>query len=112
MGIKRERNPDGTFSQKQDHRKVRSFRSTDQVWDQLKALADQRGQTPADLIEWAVLSGRLSDLQPTDPQPAQLPDLDAIKHELLADPTITRKGKDGSACRRAIDAFIHVLQRL
>lgn len=50
--VEQERNSKGRFKQKSDEfRQVRSIRVTDEVWDKLGKLADQRRITRADLLE-------------------------------------------------------------
>ena len=49
------RNDKGQFQSKSDgFRRVRSIRVTDEVWDKLGEMADQRGITRADLLEQLV----------------------------------------------------------
>jgi len=95
---------DGKFASKQTVRQVRSLRATDEVWVRFKSLAQDRGLTPADYLEWAVTSGSLS------PNPAQKPvDLNFLVSQLLNDPTVTRDGKDRGSCRRALLAMVAAL---
>jgi hypothetical protein len=104
LSSKRIHASDGKFAPKPTVRQVRSLRATDEVWEQFKSLAQQRGLNPADYLEWAVTSGSLS------PHSAPKPvDLDSLVAQLLNDPTVTRDGKDRGSCRRALLAMVAAL---
>lgn len=57
------RNKQGQFAPKSDEiRRVRSVRVTDTTWEQLGAMAEERGITRADLLEeWVGSEKRLSE---------------------------------------------------
>ena len=61
------RDSKGRFSNKSDFkRKVRTFRATDEVWEKLGIMADDRGITRADFIEEFVITNRVIHGKPKE----------------------------------------------
>lgn len=115
------RNASGKFEQKGDQmRGVRSIRLTDTAWMVLGQVAGSRGLTRADLLESMVADGYLEQYNIPDshalaqpiPSPEKLLDresLRAIAHLVLANPEVTRSGKDRGSVRRALEVFVNAL---
>lgn len=72
MGSKHNRDEKGKFAPKELVRQVRSLRATDEVWNRLKALAQQRGQTPADYLEWMIMREPLKEQESISTQQTQV----------------------------------------
>lgn len=98
----------GRFTQKStEHREVRSLRLTETTWEKLGAAADLRRITRADLIEQLVESGALEQQPSTDG--VSLQQVEAAIAQILADPAVTRNGKDRGSVRRALEALLKQL---
>jgi predicted DNA-binding ribbon-helix-helix protein len=99
----------GKFASKAiEHREVRSIRLTDATWEKLGASADSRCITRADLIEHLVESGTLDQLQSTST--TNLQQVEEAVAQILADPIVTRNGKDRGSVRRSLEALLKVLR--
>lgn len=102
------RSEHGQFASKSaERREVRSLRFTETTWEKLGAAADSRRITRADLIEQLVESGALEQ------QPyaggVSLQQVEAAIAQILADPIVTRNGKDRGSIRRALEALLKQL---
>ena len=108
--VEQGRSESGKFAQKSDEpRRVRSIRLTDSTWEVLGAIATHRGITRADLLEELVEQGIISSAQ----QPIKLEkknmEMEQLIEQVLADPLVTRNGKDKGAVKRGLEAFLKLL---
>jgi predicted DNA-binding ribbon-helix-helix protein len=114
---KQGRSQGGKFAPKSEEpRSVRTMRLTDAAWEKLGEIADSRGITRADLIEeWveqpaseqvrqlAIFDEHLVNI--TSEERINLQEIEAAIAHILDDPVITRKGKDRSSIKRALQAL-------
>lgn len=107
--VEQGRTDDGKFAPKsEEHRRVRSIRLTDSTWEVLGAIAQQRGITRADLLEELVEEGAVS--QHTQIQPEKkAPEIELLIEQVLADPSVTRNGKDKGAVKRGLEALLKLM---
>jgi len=102
----------GKFALKSnEHRQVRSIRLTDSTWEALGVIATQRGITRADLLEELVKAGVISSTQPTATSGHTAPEIEQLIEQVLADPAVTRGGKDKGAVRRGLEALKKLLKQ-
>jgi len=102
----------GKFAPKSDEpRHVRSIRLTDTTWEVLGAIAIQRGITRADLLEQLVEEGVISQSQPQEVKSfgKTVAEVEQLVQRVLADPKVTRNGKDKGATKRALEALLKLL---
>ena len=99
----------GKFAPKSDEpRHIRSIRLTDKTWDVLGVMAAQRGITRADLLEELVEEGVITSVHPNVTGKTK----QKIEHligQVLADPSVTRNGKDRGAVKRGLEALLKLL---
>ncbi len=106
------RTESGKFAQKSDElRRVRSIRLTDSTWEALGAIATERGITRADLLEQLVEEGVISQSQSQEFNGVgkTAAEIEKLIERVLADPVVTRKGKDKGAAKRALEALLKLL---
>jgi predicted DNA-binding ribbon-helix-helix protein len=100
----------GKFAQKSDEvRHVRSIRLTDSTWEALGAIATQRGITRADLLEELVKEGIVGSTQQLAKPDKETLEIEPLIDQVLADPLVTRNGKDKGAVRRGLEALLKLL---
>ena len=98
----------GKFARKSDEpRRVRSIRLTDVTWKVLGAVATQRGITRADLIEKLVEEGIIGLSESTSKK--TVAEIESLVNQVLADPLVTRSGKDRGSVRRGLEALLRLL---
>ncbi len=102
------RTESGKFAQKSEEiRHVRSIRLTDSTWEALGAIAAQRGITRADLLEELIGEGVISLAH--QPVSTRREDVGHLVEQVLADPSVTRNGKDRGAVKRGLEALLKLL---
>jgi predicted DNA-binding ribbon-helix-helix protein len=102
----------GKFAPKSDEpRHVRSIRLTDATWEVLGAIATQRSITRADLLEQLVESGLISQSQSQEVESFEktVVEIEQLMKQVLADPSVTRNGKDRGAVKRALEALMRLM---
>jgi len=100
----------GRFASKSDEpRHVRSIRLTDPTWEVLGAIAIQRGITRADLLEQLVEEGVISLTVATNSSSSPAKEISNLVEQVLADPSVTRNGKDRGAVKRALEALMRLM---
>jgi hypothetical protein len=100
----------GKFAQKSEElRYVRSLRLTDSTWKTLGMVAIQRGITRADLLEELVEQGIISSTQKSIKPEKKAVELEQLVNQVLADPSVTRNGKDRGAVKRGLEALLKLL---
>lgn len=110
--VKFERGESGKFAPKSNEpRIVRSIRLTDTTWKILGEIAESRCITRADLIELLIEEGVISSDSTTSPtdSPSFLAQIEEAFEKILADPIVTRSGKDKGAVRRGLLALLKSL---
>lgn len=111
--VKFERGESGKFAPKSNEpRIVRSIRLTDTTWKILGEIAESRCITRADLIELLIEEGVISSdslTSPTDSPSYFLAQIEETFEKILADPIVTRSGKDKGAVRRGLLALLKFL---
>ena len=97
----------GKFAPKsEEHRRVRSIRLTDSTWEVLGAIATQRGITRADLLEGLVEGGLVNLVGRSENRTNEI---EQFIEQVLADPAVTRNGKDKGAVKRGLEALLKLL---
>jgi hypothetical protein len=102
----------GKFAQKSDElRHVRSIRLTDSTWEALGAIATQRSITRADLLEQLAEEGLISQSQTQESNGVgkTVTEIEKLIERVLADPVVTRNGKDRGAVKRGLEALLKLL---
>jgi predicted DNA-binding ribbon-helix-helix protein len=108
--VDQERTESGKFAPKSDEpRHVRSIRVTDSAWEVLGAVAAQRGITRADLLEELVKEGVVGSVQQVAEPENKASEIKMLIERVLADPLVTRSGKDRGAVRRGLEALVRLL---
>ncbi len=98
----------GRFAPKSaERREVRTLRLTDSTWEKLGNAADSRRITRADLIEELVGAGASNVL--CTAHFVSLQQVEAAVAQILADPQVTRNGKDRGSVKRALEALLKQL---
>jgi len=93
------RNKKGQFGSKSDsNRKVRSLRTTDDAWEKLGKMANERGITRADLIEEFANGSQLSNTRYDD------------RIKLLKE-ALKLKANAGGAIKKKIREYLSLLQQ-
>jgi hypothetical protein len=101
----------GKFASKSDEpRHVRSIRLTNSTWEALGAIAIQRGITRADLLEELVEAGAITSTRSTVTSGQAGSEIEQLIEQVLADPAVTRGGKDKGAVRRGLEALKKLLK--
>lgn len=103
----------GKFAPKSDKpRYVRSIRLTDKTWEELGAIAAQRGITRADLLEQLVEEGVINSAstQLTTGSEKTSLGMESLVEQVLTDPAVTRNGKDKGSVKRGLDALLKLLK--
>ncbi len=106
------RSESGKFTQKSDEpRYIRSIRLTNSTWETLGAIATVRGITRADLLEQLVKEGVISQSQSQEFNDVEktAAEIEKLIEQVLADPVVTRNGKDKGAAKRALEALLKLL---
>jgi predicted transcriptional regulator len=100
----------GKFAPKSsEYRHVRSIRLTDKTWETLGAIAEQRGITRADLLEELVEEGVITPVHSITTGKTKQ-EIELLIEQVLADPSVTRNGKDKGAVRRGLEALLKLLK--
>jgi hypothetical protein len=100
----------GKFASKSDEpRHVRSIRLTDSTWEVLGAIAIQRGITRADLLEQLVEEGVISLAVTANNSDPRAKEISNLVEQVLADPVVTRNGKDKGAVKRGLEALLRLM---
>lgn len=108
--VEQGRTQDGKFASKsEEYRRVRSIRLTDSTWETLGAIATQRGITRADLLEQLVEEGVISQSQESSSFGKTAAEIEELIERVLADPAVTRNGKDKGAVKRGLEALVKLL---
>lgn len=109
-----DRTEQGKFAPKSETlRHVRSIRLTDETWNNIGKVADQRRITRADLIEQMNEAGIFDDLLMSQAQEDSrqfLDQVNAIAQLLINDPALTRNGKDRGVVQRTLKALLKHLE--
>jgi predicted DNA-binding ribbon-helix-helix protein len=104
------RTPGGKFAPKSvEHRRVRSIRLTDSTWEVLGVIAVERGITRADLLEQLVEERVISLGQRLAQAENKALEIEQCIERVLADPSVTRNGKDKGAVKRGLEALLKLL---
>ncbi len=109
--VEQGRTEGGKFASKSEEpRYVRSVRLTDSTWEALGTIATQRSITRADLLEELVEAGAIASAQPTASSGQAGSEIEQLIEQVLADPAVTRGGKDKGAVRRGLEALKKLLK--
>jgi hypothetical protein len=102
----------GKFAAKSNEpRHVRSIRLTDSTWEVLGVIAIQRGITRADLLEELVEGDVVISAQSIAGSSQTALDIEQLIEKVLADPKVTRGGKDKGAVRRGLESLKKLLKQ-